>query len=382
MEHLRILVVDDEAGMRLSVARALRGFSVHLPDVDDEVEFELDQASTAEEALEKLECSPGDLVLLDLKLPGMSGLDLLHEIEMRRLDLLVVMITAFASIETAVTATKRGAFDFLPKPFTPKDLRETVRKATEHLTLSRRARRLAEERRQVRFQFISVLAHELKAPLGAIEGYLNIMHDRTLGGDMVPYDQMIERSLTRIAGMRKMIADLTDLTRIESGKKKRELGEVNLREVAQTAMDTVLPDASLRKISLYLHAPDRVCLRGDRGEIEIVLNNLVTNAVKYNRDGGRVDIRLADEGQEVRIEVQDTGIGMSPEESAKLFNEFVRIKNEKTKNILGSGLGLSIVKKLAKLYGGDVSLKSEPDKGSVFTVRMKNNLEEALPTSG
>jgi signal transduction histidine kinase len=376
VEHLRILVVDDEAGMRLSVARALRGFSVHLPDVDEEAGFELDQASTAEEALEKLERGPSDLVLLDLKLPGMSGLDLLHEIEMRRMDLLVVMITAFASIETAVTATKRGAFDFLPKPFTPKDLRETVRKATEHLTLSRRAKRLAEERRQVRFQFISVLAHELKAPLGAIEGYLNILHDRTLGGDIAAYDQMIERSLTRIGGMRKMIADLTDLTRIESGKKKRELGEVNLREVAQAAMDTVLPDASRRNISLNLHGPERVCLRGDRGEIEIVLNNLVTNAVKYNRDGGRVDIRLSDEGEEVRIEVQDTGIGMSPEESAKLFNEFVRIKNEKTKNILGSGLGLSIVKKLANLYGGDVTLKSEPDKGSTFTVRMKKHLEE------
>jgi len=380
VEQLRILVVDDEAGMRLSVARALRGFSVHLPDVDDEVGFDLDQASTAEEALVKLECGPSDLVLLDLKLPGMSGLDLLHEIEMRRMDLLVVMITAFASIETAVTATKRGAFDFLPKPFTPKDLRETVRKATEHLTLSRRAKRLAEERRQVRFQFISVLAHELKAPLGAIEGYLNILHDRTLGGDIAPYDQMIDRSLTRIGGMRKMIADLTDLTRIESGKKKRELGEVNLREVAQTAMDTVLPDATRRSISLNLHAPDRVCLRGDRGEIEIIMNNLVTNAVKYNRDAGRVDIRLADEGDEVRIEVQDTGIGMSPEESAKLFNEFVRIKNEKTKNILGSGLGLSIVKKLANLYGGDVTLKSEPDKGSSFTVRMKKNLEETSRT--
>jgi signal transduction histidine kinase len=136
------------------------------------------------------------------------------------------------------------------------------------------------------------------------------------------------------------------------------------------------PDASRRNISLNLHGPERVCLRGDRGEIEIVLNNLVTNAVKYNRDGGRVDIRLSDEGEEVRIEVQDTGIGMSPEESAKLFNEFVRIKNEKTKNILGSGLGLSIVKKLANLYGGDVTLKSEPDKGSTFTVRMKKHLEE------
>jgi signal transduction histidine kinase len=110
----------------------------------------------------------------------------------------------------------------------------------------------------------------------------------------------------------------------------------------------------------------------DPDELEIVLNNLVSNAVKYNRDGGSVTVALAREGDTVRITVADTGIGMTPEESAKLFTEFVRIKNEDTIKILGSGLGLSTVRKLAQMYGGDASVKSERGSGSIFTVILRD----------
>jgi len=377
MESIRCLVVDDEPGMRLSVARALRDYTLRLPDLDEEVRFQVDQAETAEEGLEKIAQSPPDILLLDLKLPGMSGLEALERISESQPDLLVVMITAYASIETAVTATKRGAFDFLAKPFTPKELKDKLRKTTEHLTLSRRARQLAAEKRQVRFQFISVLAHELKAPLGAIEGYLNILSDRTLGNDLTAYDPLVGRSLTRIAGMWKMIADLTDLTRIESGQKTREFAQIDLREIAQAALDTVLPEASNRTITLNLHRDEALLVTADRSEMEIVLNNLITNAVKYNKDGGRVDVHLADSGDEVTLQVSDTGIGMTREEAEKLFKEFVRIKNSKTMNILGSGLGLSIVKKITAMYDGTVSVESKPDEGSTFTVRLKKHSEPA-----
>jgi len=109
----------------------------------------------------------------------------------------------------------------------------------------------------------------------------------------------------------------------------------------------------------------------DASEIEIVLNNLISNAVKYNRRHGSVDVFLNRDGEYVEIKVSDTGIGMTPEETAKLFGEFVRIKNEKTRQITGSGLGLSIVKKIAQLYDGTVNVTSEPDKGSTFTVRLR-----------
>jgi hypothetical protein len=368
MNTLRILVVEDEYGMRLAIARALRDYTIHLPDIEGEISFTIEQAEVAEKALSIINETPPDIILLDYKLPGMSGLDLLTQLSSRQLDMLAIMITAYASIETAVTATKQGAFDFLAKPFTPMELKETIYKAAKHLIFMRQAHKLALEKRKVRFQFISVLAHEMKAPLAALDGYLNILRERAAGDSQEVYDHMVGRCLTRIQGMRKMIGDLLDLTRIESGERKREVAEVDVREVAQHAIDTALPEATERKISIALHADGPVPMQADRSEVEIILNNLITNAVKYNRDGGSVAVRLASQDGTVSISVRDTGIGMTTEEAARLFNDFVRIKNERTRNILGSGLGLSTVKKIALLYGGDVKVASEPDKGSTFTV--------------
>ncbi|HNR33688.1 MAG TPA: ATP-binding protein, partial [Candidatus Hydrogenedentes bacterium] len=112
----------------------------------------------------------------------------------------------------------------------------------------------------------------------------------------------------------------------------------------------------------------------------IILNNLVSNAVKYNRDGGSVEVKIGEADDTVMVSVSDTGIGMSEEECAKIFNDFVRIKNRKTRDILGSGLGLSIVKKLAVAYGGDATVISRPDVGSTFTVTLKKAFVSAETT--
>ncbi len=376
-ELLRILVVDDEPGMRLGVSRALRDYRVDLPDIEDEVAFEVDQAETGEVAIEKIEAQVPDILLLDHKLPGMSGLDVLERLNEMKVEVLTVMITAYASLETAVTATKRGAYDFLAKPFTPQELKSAVRKASARVVLGRRAKALAEERRQVRFQFIRVLGHELKAPLAAIEGYLNIIKDRSAGDDPAAYDKMVDRSLVRLEGMRKLIMDLLDMTRIEAGQKMREVSPIDLTGIAQGSVETALPSAAERDITIELHAPAPIEMLGDRGEMEIVLNNLISNAVKYNRDGGRVDVRLTADDENVTIQVADTGIGMTAEEKDKLFGEFVRIKNAKTRDILGSGLGLSILKKIIQLYEGSAEVESEPDVGSTFNVTLKRHLQPA-----
>jgi signal transduction histidine kinase len=308
---------------------------------------------------------------VDYRLPDANGLDLVRELRSRDEDAPIVVITAFASLDVAVTATKNGAFDFLSKPFTPEELEAVVRKAVRQLTLQRRARALEEQRRRARFEFLSVLAHELKAPLGAVENYLRIMKDQVLGPYVSNYETQIDRALLRIEGMRKMISDLLDLTRIESGEKRRELQRLDLGEVARQVLDNYAAEASARGIALELHAPAPVELQADRGEMEIILNNLVSNAIKYNRPKGRVDVYVMKDGEQVTIRVRDTGIGISEADAAKLFHEFVRIKNEHTAAIPGSGLGLSIVKKLALLYDGDVSVRGQPGEGSEFTVTLK-----------
>ncbi|HUK14606.1 MAG TPA: ATP-binding protein [Thermoanaerobaculaceae bacterium] len=370
METLKVLVVDDEPGIRLGVARVLRGFTVRVPDLNGEVGFEIAEAETGEEALAALETAAPDILLLDHKLPGISGIQVLEKVSQQPHDWLAVMITAYATIETAVQATKRGAHDFLAKPFTPEELKSTLYKAAKHLILQRHARRLAAEKRMVRFQFISVLSHELKAPLAAVEGYLRLVRDRVVEPGSAKSDEILERSMVRIDGMRSMIADLLDLTRIESGTKRRELAAVDLREAARRAIEMASVAAAPRGIEIALDAGAPVELTADPGEIEIVLNNLLSNAVKYNRDGGRVGVELRSDGSAVVLRVSDTGIGMSQEEAAKLFGEFVRIRNAKTRNILGSGLGLSIVRKLVQLAGGEIAVSSRPDVGTTFTVTL------------
>jgi len=376
MQKLQTLVVDDEIGMRLSIQRALNKHRLTLPDIDEEIGFEVDLAETGEEALSKIEANRPDILLLDYKLPGISGLDVLEKVISKESEMVTIMITAYASIETAVTAVKSGAFDFIAKPFTPAELKKTVNKAAQNVILARQLRKLAQEKHQVRFQFISVLAHELKSPLNSIDGYLDILQKQTLGADLHAYQTMIDRCTVRIEGMRKLIYDLLDLTRLESGQKQRELKEIDIHDIAQLAIETALPEAKRRNIAIELHAEVPILMNCDAGEIEIILNNLISNGVKYNQDNGRVDIFLTTENEQVSIVVKDTGIGMSEEEANRLFSEFVRIKNEKTRNILGSGLGLTIVKKIALLYNGNISVKSKPNEGSTFTVELKTEIKK------
>jgi two-component system, sensor histidine kinase and response regulator len=372
VDILHILVVDDEYGMRRGAERALRDITVSLPDINGEVRFEIRTAASGKELEERMNEGPTDILILDHKLPDMTGLDILDRLNKSSLDLLIIMITAYASLDNAVTATRRGAYDFLAKPFTPEELRGAVRKAARHLILQRQARRLAEEKRQVRFQFISVLAHEMKAPIAAVEGYLQMIHEHSIGDKLEDYDHMLDRCLLRIEGMRKLISDLLDLTSIESGQRQRTLSSVDLAETARQAVENVKAEAERRKITIQLDVPDGSWMTADRTEMEMIFNNLVSNAVKYNRDEGRVDVRVAMMGDEVRIQIQDTGIGMTQEETQRLFSDFSRIKNEKTRHILGSGLGLSTLKKLVMLYNGDVSVKSKPDVGSTFTAILQN----------
>jgi signal transduction histidine kinase len=370
IDRLRVLVVDDEPGMRRGVARTLRSYAVKVPNVEQTVRFEIDEAESGEVALEKISQDPPDIMLLDHKMPGISGLDVLHRVAAMKTDVLTVMITAYASIETAVAATKQGAYDFLAKPFTPDELRSTIRKATVRIALAREARKLADERRQVRFQFIRVLGHELKSPLAAVDGFLQLLQNRSLGDDLEAYAEALERGRGRIQGMFKLIADLLDMTRIESGQKERTLELVDLVEVARSAVELQHPEANRRGIVCRIQNVDPVPILADRGEMEMLLNNLLSNAVKYNHDQGTVDVEIIPTEEHVRLRVADTGIGLTQEEAARLFSEFVRIKNERTRTIHGSGLGLSIVKKIADLYDGDVSVSSQPNRGSTFTVEL------------
>ena len=370
MAVLKVLVIDDEPGIRSGVVRILSNFHVTYPFMDEDYTFEVFEAGTGEDGLLFIERDIPDLLLLDNKLPGMQGIEVLEYIRKRNYDIVVAMITSYASLDVAIRATRDGAIDFIPKPFTPQELKSSIENITKQLYLKRITHRMNQEGKKIRYQFLSVLSHELKAPLNALEGYLRMMQEKQAGDRIEDYATPIERSLQRVQGMRNLILDLLDFTKIRLERKEEKIQEVNLSEVATGSIVTVQPYAIQMDVSINLDVRTDVVILADPDDMEIVFNNLTSNAVKYNKRGGKVEITIDSSDNEAILIFSDTGIGITQDDTENLFTEFVRIKNEKTRNISGSGLGLSIVKKVIGLYHGTIKVESTPDVGTVFTVRL------------
>jgi len=191
--NLKILIVDYEPGMRDSAARCLRNLSFKETDFPEKISFEIFLAETREAALKEIKEKSPDIILLDYKLSDMNELEVLKTCDSTRF--LTIVITPFASPEVAITATRRGAFDFLAKPFSPDELREAVKKSAKNIFMSCNLKQLQEEKSRIRFEFVSVLAHELKSPLAAIEGYLRLIDERVKGEELASYDTMLKRSV-------------------------------------------------------------------------------------------------------------------------------------------------------------------------------------------
>ena len=368
MSLLTLLVVDDEPGIRSGTERAMKNFSVCYPFLDDDFTYEIVTAASGEEALEIIDNRPVDIMLLDNKLPGMDGIGVLEYIREKKYDIAVMMITSYASLDLAVKATTIGAHSFMPKPFTPQELRTSVESITKNLFLRRMTREMSEGERQSQLQFLSVLSHELKSPINAVEGYLRIMLEKQAGESVEEYRMMLERSMERLKGMRILITDLIDLTKVEEGKRTRVIERVDLHDVIRSVTDTIEPMARQKRVNIYTDVPEKSFIMANRHEMEIIISNLVSNAVKYNHDEGEVFITLLMESHYYSLIVEDTGIGISQENQGKLFEDFVRIRTSETRNISGSGLGLAIARKMLDLYGGTIDVESEPGKGSRFTV--------------
>ncbi|MCU0379532.1 MAG: ATP-binding protein [Bacteroidales bacterium] len=370
MAILKVLVIDDEPGIRSGVTRILKDFHVTYPFMDEDYTFEIQLASTGEEGITMIESDKPDIILLDNKLPGIQGVDVLEYVRERKYDIVIAMITSYASLDVAIRATRDGATDFIPKPFTPPELKSSIENISKQLYLRKVTDKLKTEGKKVRYQFLSVLSHELKAPLNALEGYLRMMQEKQAGDRIEDYADHIDRSLQRIQGMRNLIMDLLDFTKIRLERKEEKIQEVDLAEVAKGAIVTVQPYAIQMEVTINLDVRNDSTIMADPEDMEIIFNNLISNAVKYNKFGGKADITIDSSENEVFLIFTDTGIGISEADRENLFREFMRVKNERTKNISGSGLGLSIVRKVIELYHGTIKVDSKPELGTVFTVRL------------
>ena len=383
MAKLRVLIVDDEPGICSGISRILSGYSVDFPFLEEEFTFETQETGTGEEAIAIIDKHGADIVLLDNKLPGIDGIDVLEYINKKQIDCSVMMITSYASLDLAIKATNNGAYNFVPKPFTPQELKTSIESITKNLYLRRMTKKLNNEDKQIRNQFLTVLSHELKLPLGAVEGYLRVMKERLSGDSIDAYDEMINRSLERMKGIRSLITDLLDLTKIESDKKNINFKKIDITDIAITSREMLYPLANQKNIKIKIDSrPEQIFFRADPEQVEIIFNNLISNAIKYNKDNGEVSCVLEEYPEFIKIAVSDSGIGMTDDDLSRLFQEFVRIKNEKTRKITGSGLGLSITRKIVEeIYHGSITVASVPDEGTTFTIELPKINQAPAPIS-
>ncbi len=483
----RILVVDDEPGMREGCRRILAAEG-----------YEVETAVDGVDALERFrqEDSGFAAALVDLKMPRMGGLELIEKMHDEDEDLVLFVITAYAAIDTAVEATKRGAYGYIPKPFTPDELLLSVKNGLEKRALSGEAKRLREERERQLLEvaiersksstiincmtdgvlvvnrekqvvlrnaaaarmipgcaalplpcnldsvesgdlrslvgeslssvdgpavsskeitlgqstymvnaspvlepngeilgavavlrditalkkletakslFVSMVAHEVKSPLAAIESYLNVILSGAAGEDHERDRKMLQRALVRAKTLRTMVSELIDLTAIETGNFTLRRLPLDIGEVAAATVESYRPKAEEKDIHITLGCqPDIEGQRvlADKDAIASVLRNLIDNAIKYTPAKGHVDVGVEQDGIYVKVKVADDGIGMTPAEKDRVFEEFFRARNESTAHIPGTGLGLTVVKRLVELHDGKVTVQSVPGEGSTFTVSL------------
>lgn len=359
-ERPRLLIVDDEP-------KNLRLLANIFAD-----DYRLSLATSGAKALELLELTNDiELVLLDVMMPEMDGLAVYEALRRHpdRQDLPVVFVTARNDTTLEMKALNSGAADYLLKPVHVGLARVRVR---QQITLARqrmelhRARAAAEAGNRAKTQFLTAVSHELRTPLNAILGFSQVLAaDAELGP--VHREQVQE---IREAGVHllSLINDVLDLGKIEASRMDVVLESIDLDELGQACLRLCEPLARRRQVTLRLEtvAP-APCAWADRVRVRQVVVNLVSNAIKFNRDGGTVVLRLSQTADgRARIEVQDTGAGIDAELRQRLFEPFARSTQSERKQIEGTGIGLTICKRLVNLMGGQIDFESAPGEGSRF----------------
>jgi len=226
-------------------------------------------------------------------------------------------------------------------------------------------RRLAMEKER----FIRTMVHELKSPLGAVRSLIEVTTDKSLGDELEAYLPLLSRAENRIDDLVQLIGDLLSLSRSEQAQAANRPELLDLEPLVESVLGAHAEHLAARGIIASTDlAPGLPPVLVPPEDLQMILTNLVGNAVKYNRDGGAVIVRARHEGEWVHVDVEDTGIGIAEESLDQVFSEFFREKRTETKGLEGSGLGLAIVKRLVERAGGQVRLVSEQGKGSTFSV--------------
>lgn len=489
MERLdpgKIVVIDDELSLREGARRILT-----------RMDYEVFLAEQGEAGLGILRTEPAGIVLLDMKMPGMDGMEVLEEIMAMNRGIIVIVITGYATVETAIQAMKMGAYDFIPKPYEPDQLRMVINRANETLKLKIDRETLERERKrtladlnteqsrihtileslpngvlvtgsdgrvvllnpacykhlhlnpekkpggpisdyvtdpelcslvmdisrgryidytdipskeirvnnvthllvqcrpvlgerqecmgtvvnimdistmkaleELKSEFVAKVSHELRSPLSTIHEQIKmVMGD--VGKSMGQDDKhMLSRAREKTGGLISTIGDLLDLSRIEAGMGIKELKPVQVDDLLISIGEFMESRATAKDQTLKVTTPDTPMppIKGDLLTLESVFGNLISNAINYTPNGGAIRVAADVTGNNIRVTVADNGFGIPAKYMDKIFDRFYRVKNEKTRYITGTGLGLPIVKGIVDAMNGYIDVESQVNQGTTFTV--------------
>ncbi len=366
---MRVLVVDDELGIREGCRRALAPQG-----------FEVEVAENGPSGLHKLQEGVFDILLLDAMMPGMSGLEMLHHVRQLYPELICIVITGYATVELAVQAMREGAHDFIAKPFTPGLLLEVMNRELDHQRLKREAQRvknLEEEIRgltrvkaemeklaEVESRFMLTMVHILRAPVAILQNSVQLIQKGYVPPEELP--QVLERADLRAGELLATLDDILLLSRLKERLGTKPAETVSLAEVLDSVRSSFQKEASERQLTISTEVADRPVLLGNPDHFRLLWSQLLSNAIQYTPNGGRITLSLKTNSDERQVQgtVSDTGIGIPTEEIPRIFEVFYRSEAAKSIKETGTGLGLPIVQQILSLYGGTIEIDSTPGKGS------------------
>ncbi|HJW89236.1 MAG TPA: ATP-binding protein [Anaerolineales bacterium] len=355
----RILIIDDEEVVLDSCSQILEGGNY-------EIATSLDGTS----GLKLAGKFKPDLAFVDLKMPGLSGFDVLEKLHDIDPTIVTIVITGYATINSAVEAMKKGAYDFLPKPFTPDEFRIITQRGLEKRSLILETIALRREKEMLREHFAAIVSHELKAPLTAVQQNLFVLIE-DLSGQLKDHQlEGLERMKSRIDNLMKLISTWLRVISADIGIIRDNFKPTSITSTISKAIENVQTHATRKDVEILTSIQDPALLvMGDEGTLVEALMNLLDNAIKYSRAGSQVSLEVDQDEGDILISVIDTGVGISKEDLPFIFDDFYAGRFVKEAG-RGSGLGLAITRRIIVAHQGAISVESELSKGSKFTIRI------------
>jgi two-component system sensor histidine kinase/response regulator len=360
-EKSKILIIDDEEVV-------LDSCSQILEDGPYQVATSMDGSF----GLELVKEFRPDVVFVDLKMPGIQGFEVLERIHAFDPTIVAIVITGYATVNSAVEAIKKGAYDFLPKPFTPDEFRVITRRGLERRKLVLETTALRREREMLREQFAAIVSHELKSPLGAVQQNLFALKHELA-------DKLNQEQLNRCDRMKSSIDHLLELIHTwlrviaadaDIKKIRDSFQPTSIESVVHKSCESVETHAQRKDIEIVPTIDGMLLnVEGDETTLVEAITNLLSNAIKYSRMGSKIFVNAHRNDSHIQISVTDRGVGISEEDLPFIFGDFY-IGDVSTEGERGNGLGLAITRRVIEAHEGSIEVDTALGKGSTFTIHL------------